>query len=478
MSGPFRGAGALAQLELAELWRSGFLRAATLAAALLAVVTLAAGGIRAARLRDEQALATRAVRRQWLEQAPKSPHAAAHFGLWAFRPTPSLAALDEGVDGVLGRAVWLEAHRQNDFVHAEARDEVLPPPLVRPSVASLLGAVASLVVLALGHATFARDREGGMRPLLLSLGASPAAIALGKATGAFLALLALWAPLVVACALSVALAGDLDVPRLGALLAVWFALHASLLLVSLALSALAPTARAAFAMALLVWLGGVLLAPRALASAAEWASPVPHREGFARAVAEALEGGASSDTPAGERAEAMKRALLAKHGVARVEELPFNYDGWALQAGEEASNPVFDRHFGALEDALEGQAHFAERFGLFVPSAAARSLSMALAGTDEAHHFAFARAAEGWRRSMVKTMNDAMTYGWKSGDWESESGPATWSQVPDFAWSPPPLGAVLREQAHNLASLGGFFLLSLAGFVIAARRWVGAEGDR
>jgi ABC-2 type transport system permease protein len=478
MSGRFRGAWALARLEFCELWRSGFLRASALAAMLLAAVALAAGGVRAARLRDEQALAARAVRQQWLEQAPKSPHAAAHFGLWAFRPTPTLAALDEGVDGVLGRAVWLEAHKQNDFVHAEARDEALPPPLVRPSAAALLGVIASLFALVLGHATFARDREGGTRPLLLSLGAGPAAVALGKAAGAFLALLALWAPLAAACALSVALAGHLDAPRLGALLAVWFALHASLLLVSLALSALAPTARAAFAMALLAWLGGVVLAPRALASAAEWASPVPHREGFVRAVAKALEGGPGGDAPAGERVEATKRELLAKHGVARVEDLPFNYDGWALQAGEEESNPVFDRHFGALEGALAGQARFAERFGPVVPSAAARSLSMALAGTDEAHHFAFARAAESWRRSMVKTMNDAMTYGWKAGDWEGESGPETWAKVPDFAWSPPPLGAVLRGQTSNLASLGGFFLLSLASFALAARRWVRAGGDR
>lgn len=43
------------------------------------------------------------------------------------------------------------------------------------------------------------------------------------------------------------------------------------------------------------------------------------------------------------RAERLKQELFRKYNVSKVEDLPVNFGGLSLQAGEEHGNEVFDR---------------------------------------------------------------------------------------------------------------------------------------
>ena len=59
---------------------------------------------------------------QWLGQTKKNPHSAAHYGVYAFKPKSPLAIVDTGIDPYMGVAVWLEAHKQNEFKYRPAQD--------------------------------------------------------------------------------------------------------------------------------------------------------------------------------------------------------------------------------------------------------------------------------------------------------------------------------------------------------------------
>ena len=58
----------------------------------------------------------------WETQGEKNPHSAAHYGVYAFKPRLALSFVDEGVDSFTGTSVWLEAHRQNDFLLRPAQE--------------------------------------------------------------------------------------------------------------------------------------------------------------------------------------------------------------------------------------------------------------------------------------------------------------------------------------------------------------------
>ena len=64
-------------------------------------------------------------------QPKKNPHSAAHYGVYAFKPKSPLALVDTGIDPYMGVAVWLEAHKQNEFKYRPAQDRTAVPALRR-----------------------------------------------------------------------------------------------------------------------------------------------------------------------------------------------------------------------------------------------------------------------------------------------------------------------------------------------------------
>ena len=105
---------------------------------------------------------------------------------------------------------------------------------------------------------------------------------------------------------------------------------------------------------------------------------------------------------------------------------------------EDESNRRFDALYARWEGALGRQERRLQQTALLAPGLAVRLVSMALAGTDHAHHRHFATAAERYRRTMVGTMNQEfvrslLAFGARPGD------PTTWAKVADFVYQPPAL---------------------------------------
>lgn len=448
----------------AELVRDGRFR---LTAALLVVLALVAGlagwqQVRA--LHAEAAAAGTGERGRWLGQGGKNPHAAAHYGTYAFKAPRPLAVVDPGVQAYLGSAVFLEAHRQNEPLHRPAQDGTALQRFGDLSPALVGQALLPLLVILLGYAAFTGERERGTLRQLLALGVQPLHLLLGKALGCIAALTLVLVPLAalgVAAAALLAPPGQQGDELLRAL--AWVAVHTiylgAFLFLTLAVSALARSARTALVVLLGFWLIGVVALPRALSDLGRSLHPTPSSLAFRNELDAAL-----GDPHGRETLEAQRVAILKQYGVSRTQDLPINWSGIALQFGEERANQIFDRFFQGLWATLAAQDSIFQLGAIVSPAPAIQLLSQALAGNDTAQHLNFLTQAEQHRREMQRTLNGALR------DSKGSNAAFDWNRIPPFGFSPPPITSALAPLLPSLAFLIAWFAATAVAATVAVRR--------
>ncbi|MFN3324274.1 MAG: ABC transporter permease [Bryobacteraceae bacterium] len=447
--------------EFLEMTRDGrFLWAGGITMALL-LMSLIAGWAHYTEVRRQHETARATAREHWLHQGKKNPHSAAHYGVYAFKPKMPLSLVDQGADAYLGVAVYLEAHKQNEFKYRPAQDGNTLQRFGQLTAAAVLQLLLPLLIVLLSFSAYAGEREQGTLRQLLSLGVRRSEIAIGKGLGIAGALGLLLVPSALIGAAVLSMAADngsfaASLPRMG-LLTLFYLLYFGVFVgVSLAVSARARSSRLALVTLLAFWIFNCLLAPRAASDLARWLYPTPSAFEFARAMErEAAEGQQ-------ERMEELRRQLFAKYNVSRIEDLPVNFSGVSLQAGEEHGNEVFDRHYTSLWDTFERQNRFHERTAAVAPLLGVRALSMGLAGTGFEQHRDFARAAENYRREFVKLLNEDLAYNGAGQGSAYMGDEELWAKVPDFHYEAPGVGWVMANHAGALALLGGWFLAAVA----------------
>jgi len=454
----------IARHTFAEIVRDGRFK---FLAALLIVLTVAggfAGWQQVRTLRAEAAAATAGERARWLGQGEKNPHSAAHYGVYAFKEPRPLAVLDPGVQPYLGSAIWLEAHKQNEPLYRAAADGTALERFGDLNAALVGRVLLPLLVILLGFAAFAGERERGTLRQLLALGVTPRALLAGKALGLAAAIGLVLAPLAVlgiAAAAALAPAGQRADELLRALgfVGVYALYLGAFLLLTLAVSALARSGRTALVVLLAVWLFGVVAWPRALSDLGRSLHPTPSNVAF-RAELEAALG----DPHGRETLEVQRQAILQRYGVKTTAELPINWAGIALQFGEERANGLFDRFYGELWSAFVAQERVVQLGSWLSPAPALQLLSQALAGNDPAHHRAFVVQAETHRRRMQATLNGALR------DRKGVTTAYNWDAVAPFTFASPTVGAALAPVLLSVALLIGWLLVAAAVALWSVRR--------
>jgi ABC-2 type transport system permease protein len=473
----------IARKELVELVRDGRFRWAGMIVLALLVGALALGTFRSAERRAQHEAGARLTRDHWLRQPPKNPHSAAHYGIYAFKPVTTLSLVDEGVNPYTGVAVWLEAHKQNEFSYRPAQDATMLQRFGTLTAAAVLQLLVPLLIVLLTFSTFAGEREQGTLRQLLSLGVPPHDLTVGKALGVGGALLILLAP--AALIGSLALVAGADGSGLGGswgraavLTVVYLGYFACWIAGSMAVSARAGTARVALATLLGLWMVSSLLLPRAATDLARRLHPTPSAHAFAQGIARDFEQGIDGHNPSDVRAKTLEARVLAKYGVDTVSKLPVSFAGIRLQEGEEYGNRVYEKHYGLLREAFRSQERVRERLAWLAPFLAVRGVSMGLAGTDLAHHHRFADSAESYRRVLVKSMNDHMTAHAAGQDFDYRAGPDLWATVEAFSYQPPSLGWVLDRHRGNLVVLLAWLVGTCIVAVASVRRLPLEPGTR
>lgn len=462
--------GRIARKELLEITRDGRFRVLAAVVLGLAVASVWAGVARYRDIERQHREAQQATRAQWLAQPAKNPHSAAHYGMYAFKPKSRLSMVDAGVDPYVGVAAWLEAHKQNEFAYRPAQDGTSAQRFGSLTAADALLVLLPLFIVVIAFGAFSAEREQGTLRQVLSLGVAQRDLLFGKAAGISMALALVVVPVTAAGVLGLALTSEFgsplrDAARASLLFVTYLAYFAIVVAVSLGASARARSSRSALVALLALWFVGTLMAPRLAADVAASLAPTPSAVQFQLAIEQEL----ADSTEVERRLQNRRQELMRQYNATSMDGVPVTFAGISLQEGEEHGNEVFDRHYGQLFDAFDRQQRLAALAGVVAPLQPVRALSMALAGTDVAHHRAFVRAAEDYRRNIQRELNGDITANAKAGVVYT-AGPELWARVPEFRYDPPALGAVLASQAISIAVVA----LWVVGAVWFARRSVAA----
>lgn len=418
------------------------------------------------------------VDRQWAEQPDRHPHRVAHYGNFAFRPRSPLSFLDVGVDSFTGSSIYLEAHHQNAANFSEARHSTAMLRFGELSTGLVLQLLVPLLLCFLVHDAVTSERESGTLPMLLMQGVSFRSLLAGKVLGlvAITGLAVLPAVLgtvaVTLAGTGMTLAGGIAV-RLGLLASAYLVYMSIWVLVAVLVSACHRTSRGALLTLLSGWVMLFVVLPRVLPNIGDRLHPAPARPQFSHAIRKGVAEGGDGHNIGDAKFEELKNATLAKHGAKTLDQLPFNYRGVTMRAGEDHSSRVYQEHFSKLQDTYKAQNRLASWAGLIDPYLALRDLSMSLCGTDFHHFVAFQRAAEQHRFEFVQKLNELHTHKIHfKGDKDERLDKGTWKEFAPFTFNVPGV----RWALGNVALAPLALALWVGGLVIALARLREPEG--
>jgi len=469
----------IAREEWRLLWRD---RTATLALGLTLLLTIAA--IFTAWDQRQTAHSERLQRQAQFDQEydaqpDRNPHRMAHYGHFVFRPLSPLAAFDSGIDPYTGNTLFLEAHRQNSANFGDVRQSSLLLRFGQLTPAFVLQFLAPLLLIFIGHAALARERETGTLRALLAQGVSARQLVAGKSlaavgmaalllTPALLALLGLWVFASAPLALVLLLAASY---------ALWLLLWAAGTVVA---STCFARGRDALIALLAVWALTVVVLPRL---GADWVSaslPLPTRMESEIAVIRDLVATGDRANPQDAHFTAFRANLLAQYGVEKVQDLPLNYKGLVGLEAERITSELFEQY---AQTAYERQAEQLRRMdGLawFSPLLALRRLSMTAAGSDFHEYRRFLEQAEVHRFQLMQKMDQLRAEHLRYEDdnyldYERDNAPgrishAHWHGLADFRHQPSSTTDTLNRTLPQAAVLLGWLALLLILLAWAGKR--------
>ena len=456
---------AIAVKDATETWRDGRFRWAAALLFLLILAAIAGGAQHQAQIARQHADAQIAERDAWLDKGDMNPHAAAHYGAFVFKPVQPLSAIDPGLDPFLGVFVFLEAHKQQLARHRPI-DDAAPTRrlgLLTPATAALV--LIPLLVVSLTFSSFAGERDQGTLRPLLALGVTRSSLLAGKAIGALLPLILVIIPAAVAGALFLYLhrPADPEAPvgaRAFGLLLVYVA-HALVWTgIGLAVSARARSQATALVVLLALWFANAFVMPPLAMAIAKAVSPSPSAIEFAGAIENEKSRWPDWD---GRVDRVMQRFL---DGEFESTMAPANVEVVALIESEAEETALYDRHFANLFTTYSAQTRTYEKLSIASPTLAARMLSMALAGTDEAHDREFATAASRYRAQMLTTLNSELAGSGRLNSFDYVRGRDLWEKVPPFDYDVPGAAWAVSQRAISAVALTAW--LALVAFAAIA----------
>ncbi len=463
-----------------RLWARS--RVVLIAALTIAVLVTVTSVLTALRVTDEAA--ARSARQASAEaaffsQPDRHPHRMVHYGHYAFRTPPPLAAFDPGVDAVTGQSIFLEGHRQNTAMFADARSGADLGGFAALTPASLYQLLVPLLLIILGHGIMLRERESGTLAVLLAQGQSGLTLARGKALalGSVAALLLL--P-VGALAIHAVVGGE--APLAAGLLVAGYALYlvvwAALVL---AVSLWVRQRSVALGVLVLVWVMAALVVPRIAINAGSAAIDAPGKIASDLAMLAEQRKLGDGHNAADPAFDALQRQVLEQYGVQSVEQLPINWRGVVAGYSEKKLTGLMNDFTENRMAREAAQSRIVTGFGILSPTLAAGAASRALAGTDLATHHRFLRESETLRFDFVQALNDLHTNALsfaddakRSSDPEAEArtrvNADAWRLLDTFRFAPDPAEARAARAALPLAMLACWLALLFGAILIGARR--------
>lgn len=415
----------------------------------------------------------------FLNQPDRHPHRMVHYGHYVFRAPPPLAMFDPGVDAVTGQSMFLEGHRQNSAMFADARAQARTGGFGALTPAKLYHLFLPLLIIALGHGVILREREARTLGPLLSQGVSGVRLYRGKllAMGLVIGLLSL-------PALFSSVASSFSGESMRASLTLYFG-NVLYLCVWAALTLLVSVTTRSRAVALgvlsTVWVLSVLVIPRIGVTSASATLPSEGKILTDMRMNDDLRKLGDGHNAADPAFAKLRANLLAQYNVERVEDLPVNFRGIVASKSETDLTETLNAYAEKRMQREVDQAEHLSNYRWLSPYLAISGASRNLAGTDLETHHRFLREAESLRYDFVQGLNQAhierLSYiddinrnkgeeGWKRARVDS----ANWQVLKEFRFLPDPAMDRVSRATPKLVSLAVWFIGLLMLGMIAARR--------
>jgi len=447
--------------EIKELWRDGRVRIAFFIVLLLTTIAVFISTNHYKNVNEQYVEASANEREVWDNQGEKNPHSAAHYGTYAFKPKYPLSLIDQGVDKYTGTSIFLEAHNRNEAQFIAASDQTglarfgdLTPDFI------LLFMIPLLLIL-IAYNSITKEKERGTLTLLNSQGAIGWKIVLGKWIAIFFPVSILLFVLFISTGLLLSNLPDFGVFSWSSLFAlfvtymIYYAIFINLVLI---ISASVKKSGIALVLSLSVWILICLVLPKMASNLAEYKYPYPTRQEFAANVAKDKKLGLDGHNPWSKAARELEEQTLKEYGVDSLSQLPFNYDAYRMQKGEEHEAEIFFKHYNYLKTQYSNQNGIYQTLATVSPYLPTRFLSMAIAKTDYNTHWDFSDAAENYRIETQKFLNDHFAKESKLGEWGFKADAGFWKQLPKFNYEPPSLSEIMKTNTSSIIIMLVWFI--------------------
>ena len=443
--------------ESKELFRDGRIRLAYFIVVLLLGVAVWISTRQYKTVNEQYEVGKSAERAIWDNQGEKNPHSAAHYGTYAFKPKYPLSLLDQGVDKYAGTSIFLEAHKRNEAQFSAAADQTGLARFGDLTPDFILLFIIPLLIILLGYNSFTKEREMGTLTLLKSQGVSNWKWMFGKWMALFLPILIITTVLFLIAGLLLNSLQDFGVfswRSLWTMYLVYIGYYIIFINIVLLISSVTKKSGISLVVGLCLWIVACLAAPKAANNIAETRHPYPSRQEFASNVLKDKKEGLDGHNPWSKEAKLLEEEVLREYGVDSLHQLPFNFDAYRMQKGEEHEAEVYFKHYKHLKEQYIKQAKVYRSLAAISPYLPARFLSMSIAHTDYATHWDFSEAAEEYRIATQKFLNDNFAENSKLGEWSYRADADLWKELPAFDYSPPDLNFILARNRSNMAILG------------------------
>lgn len=442
--------------ELKELFRDGRIKIAGIIVLILMGAAIWISTNQYNRSNEQSLKAKTAERSVWDNQGEKNPHSAAHYGTYVFKSKHPLSLLDQGIDKYAGTSIFLAAHTRSEAEYSDVADQSGLARFGQLTPDFILLFIIPLLIILIGYNSFTKERERETMALLKSQGAVQWKIIVGKWLAIFTPVFLLTTGLfLLAGILLSTLDGytNFSWSSLVLMLVVYLFYYSIIINITLFVSNTVKKSGVSLVILLGVWIISCLAAPKAASNFAESKYPYPTHQEFAETIAKAKKEGLDGHDPWSEAAQRLKEEVLAEYKVDSVHKLPFNFNGYRMQKGEEHEASVYKTHYKNLKQQFEKQVETYISLSAISPFLPTRFLSMGIARTDYYSHWDFADAAEDYRIETQKFLNDDLAYNSAYGQRNYVASADTWKNLPAFNYQPQPLSTVVQQNTFSIIVL-------------------------
>lgn len=420
---------------------------------------------------EQRELAHTNERQRWLGQGSKNPHSSAHYGTYAFKPNFALSLVDPGVEKFTGVSVFLEAHARNEAEQVAAADQTGLSRFGDITPDFILLFIIPLIIIVFSHQAITKEKQEDTLRLVKMQGVSNFQFIAGKWLGNYLPIVFLTTILfLIGTFVIAAIDQTFEWQFIITMNVVYLIYYAILTSISISVSALSKNSGISLVTLLTIWILSCLAIPKIASSYTNSIYPYPSRQEFQTAVAEDKKQGIDGHDPWSQASQKLAEETMQIHNVSSLEELPFNFDAYRMQKGEEHEAQVYFKHYENLKSVYKQQTGVYRKLAVLSPFLPVRFLSMSLAHTDYSTHWNFTDAAENHRLEMQRVLNTNFAENSKLGDWGYKADAELLSEIPEFEFKSPDFSETIQSNRSNIFILALWSLASVGFLFIASNR--------